>query len=74
MSGEATQFVVPVKTIPEVTAVKLAADGLSATITVGKLIRGHVYEFDFGTLRSRDKEELLHRNAYYTVNEIPAAK
>ena len=53
---------------------KLADDGLSAAITLEKLIRGHVYEFDLGALRSRDKDELLHRNAYYTVNKIPAAK
>ena len=26
---------------------------------------------DLIALRSRDKEELLHRNAFYTVNEIP---
>jgi len=38
------------------------------------LIPGHVYEFDLGALPARDKDELLHRNAYYTVNEIPKAK
>lgn len=62
------------KTTPEVKAVALAADGLSATITLDKLTRGHVHEFDLGSLRSRDKDELLHRHAYYTVNEIPAAR
>lgn len=61
------------KTTPAVTAVALAADGLSATLTLDELIRGHVYEFDLGPLRSRDQDELLHRNAYYTVNEVPAA-
>jgi len=25
-------------------------------------------------LRSRDGEELLHRNAFYTVNEVPGAE
>ena len=62
------------KTTPAVGSVKLAADGLSATLVLDKLIRGHVYEFDLGALRSRDKDELLHRNAYYTVNEVPTAK
>ena len=62
------------KTTPEVKAVTLSADGLSATITLENWNRGHVYEFDLGAMRSRDKDELLHRNAYYTVNEIPTAK
>lgn len=62
------------KTTPAVESVKLAADGLSATLVLDKLIRGHVHEFDLGALRSRDKDELLHRNAYYTVNEVPKAK
>jgi hypothetical protein len=57
---------------PGVKAVALAEDGLSARITLEKLDRGFVYEFDLPRLRSRDKEELLHRNAFYTVNEIPA--
>jgi hypothetical protein len=62
------------RTKPAVKSVQLAADGLTATVTLDRLIRGHVYEFDLGPLRSRDREELLHRNAYYTVNEIPAGK
>ncbi len=57
---------------PGVTAVALAEDGLSARITLDKLDQGFVYEFDLVRLRSRDNEELLHRNAFYTVNEIPA--
>lgn len=56
---------------PGVKSVSLADDGLSATITLAKLDQGFVYEFDLATLRSRDMEELLHRNAFYTVNEIP---
>ncbi|NNE91757.1 MAG: hypothetical protein HKN23_08930, partial [Verrucomicrobiales bacterium] len=45
---------------------------LTATIQLDVLKKGHVHEFDLGALRSRDGEELLHRHAYYTVNEIPA--
>lgn len=60
------------RTEPTVTAVALAPDGLSAALTLDKLVRGHVYEFDLGAVRSRDKDELLHRHAYYTLNEIPA--
>ena len=62
------------QTKPVVRSVKLAEDGMSAILTLDKLIRGHVYDFDLAGLRSRDKEELLHRNAYYTVNEIPVRK
>ena len=57
---------------PSVKAVAFADDGLSARITLEKLDQGFVYELDLARLRSRDKEELLHRNAFYTVNEIPA--
>lgn len=56
----------------EAKAVALSEDGLSATIALEPLKQGFVYEFDLSGLRSRDQEELLHRNAYYTVNEIPA--
>jgi len=56
---------------PRVKSVALAKDGLSATIVLDKITLGHVHAFDLGALRSLDKEELLHRNAYYTVNEVP---
>jgi hypothetical protein len=62
------------QTTPDVKSVALAEDGLSARIVLNKLIPGHVYDFDLGKLRSRDKDELLHRKAYYTVNEIPVRK
>ena len=62
------------QTTPVVKAVKIADDGLSATLVLDKIIRGHVYDFDLGGLRAGDKDELLHRKAYYTVNEVPVAK
>jgi hypothetical protein len=58
------------QTEPKVSAVSLAADGMSAWIEV-KQVKGHCHELDLVALRSRDKEELLHRHAFYTVNEIP---
>ncbi|WP_425619095.1 hypothetical protein NA78x_002828 [Anatilimnocola sp. NA78] len=57
---------------PSVKLVSLAEDGLSARVVLEKLDQGFVYEFDLFKLRSRDKDELLHRHAYYTVNEIPS--
>ena len=62
------------QTTPVVKAVKIADDGLSATLVLDKIIRGHVYDFDLGGIRAKDKDELLHRKAYYTVNEVPVAK
>ena len=56
---------------PAVLAVTLADDGLSAKIKLDKLEQGFVYEFDLGQIRSSNQEAILHRNAYYTVNEIP---
>lgn len=58
---------------PVVKSVSLAADGLSAELTLDKLDEGFVYELDLARLRSQDQEALLHRNAFYTVNEIPSA-
>lgn len=58
-------------TAPAVKSVALSEDGMVATIALDTLTQGHVHAFDLGTLRSRDREELLHRHAYYTVNEIP---
>ena len=60
------------QTTPSVKAVKVSADGLEARITVPEIKPGHVYEFDLGTLVDAKGETLLHRRAYYTVNEIPA--
>jgi hypothetical protein len=62
------------QTTPVVQSVNVSDDGMFATLALDKMVRGHVYDFDLYALRSRDKEELLHRKAYYTVNEVPAAK
>ncbi|MCA9194929.1 MAG: hypothetical protein KDB03_24325 [Planctomycetales bacterium] len=56
---------------PGVKSITLADDGLSVRISIEKLEQGFVYEFDLIRLRSKDGEELLHRNAFYTVNAIP---
>jgi hypothetical protein len=56
---------------PNVKSVTLAEDGLSAKLVLERIEPGFVYELDLVRLRSRDQEELLHRNAFYTVNEVP---
>lgn len=60
------------RTEPSVRSVTLSEDGLSARVVLDEVTRGHVYEFDLGMLRSRDQDRLLHADAYYTVNEVPA--
>jgi hypothetical protein len=62
------------RTTPTVESAKLSADGMSATINLSDLKRGHVHEFDLSKLRGKNHEELLHRHAYYTVNEVPKEK
>jgi hypothetical protein len=59
------------QTKPTVTSVKLAEDGMSASISLSAMTKGHVHEFDLAKIRSRDGEELVHRHAYYTLNEVP---
>lgn len=58
-------------THPKVQSVKLSKDGLHATVALEELKRGHVHELDLGALRNRQGHPLLHRHAYYTVNEVP---
>ena len=59
------------QTVPKVTGVQLSEDGLTATITLDTITKGHVHEFHFDALRDLDGGELLHNFAFYTVNEIP---
>ncbi len=59
------------QTTPKILSAKLSPDGLTATIRLETLTKGHVHEFDLGNLRAKDGGELLHRHAYYTVNEVP---
>ena len=59
------------QTTPKVTKATLSKNGLSAVIELETLKKGHVHEFYLSALRSTDGGELLHRHAYYTVNEVP---
>ena len=60
------------QTEPVVTAATLSADGYEVHLRVEGLQRGHVHEFDLEGIRSNAGEALLHRQAFYTLNEIPA--
>ncbi|MFT5525381.1 MAG: hypothetical protein ACI9HK_003349, partial [Pirellulaceae bacterium] len=59
------------QTTPKVTKVDVAADGMSARIYLDKIEEGHIHDFDLGNMKSKTGEHLLHKKAYYTVNEIP---
>lgn len=58
--------------LPAITAARVAADGRSVRLTVDKLTRGHVHELHLDGVRNVRGEPLLHAQAYYTLNEIPA--
>jgi len=59
------------QTAPNVTAARVSGNGLQVRLTVDGLVQGHVHDFDLGPVRSRTGGNLVHRKAYYTLNEIP---
>jgi hypothetical protein len=59
------------QTTPRVVKASVSDDAMSVSLQVEGVVKGHIHDFDFGKLRSGQGEPLLHRKAYYTVNEIP---
>ena len=59
------------QTTPGVTRATVSDDGLTVHLKVNGLVQGHVHDFDLQSVRSRSGEKLVHRKAYYTLNEIP---
>lgn len=59
------------ETVPVVRSAIVSDDRRSVRIRLNELKRGHVHEFDLEAIRSAAGEPLLHRDAYYTVNEVP---
>ncbi len=58
-------------TEPRILSATPAADGLSVMLRLEKITEDHIHDFDFSKITSQQNEPLLHRKAYYTVNEIP---
>lgn len=58
-------------TTPRVTEATVSEDGLAVKLIIQGLVQGHIHDFDLGSLRSTDRESLVHSKAYYTLNEIP---
>ena len=59
-------------TSPRVIAANVSKDGLQVRLQIDGLVQGHVHDFDLQRVRSTDDNPLVHANAYYTLNEIPA--
>lgn len=59
------------QTTPTVASASVSKGGLQVDLKVEGLVQGHVHCFDFGGVLSAEKGALVHKNAYYTLNEIP---
>jgi glucose/arabinose dehydrogenase len=62
------------ETQPTIDKVELSPDGKSARLFVSKLQEGHIHELHADGVRSAEAMPLLHKEAYYTMNQIPAGK
>ncbi|MEI9895727.1 MAG: hypothetical protein WDN28_18050 [Chthoniobacter sp.] len=60
------------ETTPTIKSVTVAPDGLSARLVVDGLMEGHVHELHLPGVKSANGEPILHPDAYYTLNQIPA--
>lgn len=58
-------------TTPKVTNANVSTDRLQVELTIDGLVQGHVHDFDFEKVLSADGKKLVHKKAYYTLNEIP---
>lgn len=58
-------------TTPKVLRAEVSDDQMSVRIYLDKIVEGHIHDFDLGKIRSAENKNLLHKKAYYTVNEIP---
>jgi len=58
----------------KVTDAVVSEDGLQVRLKIDKHVEGHIHDFHLPDLSSADGTALLHKRAYYTVNEIPRAE
>ncbi len=59
-------------TTPKVIRAVPSPDGRSVAIELDQIVEGHIHQFDLNQIRSASRSPLVHKNAYYTVNEIPS--
>ena len=57
--------------VPKITVTEVSEDGLHVHLKISPLTQGLVHELHLNGVRSKDGKELLHKEAYYTLNEIP---
>ena len=57
---------------PVVKVAEVSGDGLSVRLHIEGLVKGHVHHLKSPGVRSADGLPLLHADAYYTLNNIPA--
>jgi glucose/arabinose dehydrogenase len=60
-------------TKPVIVKAEVAPDHRRVRITVDRLQEGHVHELHLNGVRSAEGLPLLHKEAYYTLNYLPAA-
>jgi hypothetical protein len=58
-------------TTPTIRAAKVSEDRLRVRLLVDGLQRGHVHHLISAGVRSATQAELLHKDAYYTLNYLP---
>ena len=56
---------------PVIKSAMVGADGKSARLIIDGLVKGHVHHLISNGVRSAKGSELWHKDAYYTLNEIP---
>ncbi len=56
---------------PSIKSVKVSPDGKSVRLYIDGLVKGHVHHLISNGVKSANGGELWHRDAYYTLNEIP---
>ena len=59
------------KTNQEIVSATVGADRKSVHLVVKNLQAGHVHHLKSSGVRSKDGDELWHKDAYYTINEFP---
>ena len=60
------------KATPVIKKAVVSDDGTSVRLTVDGLIRGHVHHLKAQGVRSASDQALWHKEAFYTLNEIPS--
>jgi glucose/arabinose dehydrogenase len=58
--------------LPKITQIALSSDRQHVRLKIDRLTKGHIHELHLDGVKSATGEPLLHKVAYYTLNELPA--